>query len=719
MRPRSLIASWRRSPIRSGLLVGLLGVLVIGGWGAWLAGASSGPSYPAALGHSPSAHAPEVLLRLPGPRHAEPASSPAAFAIDPNGTYSSEPAPVGITDFGVTPGGAGYAYSTPVIQASATLTSLFDSSTSAGNSLTLQLNVEDVISGGGHTYVYWIQDVAFFNSRLSVIDWEDNVWNLSAGAGTALPSNSLAGNGSTFSGIYYAAGAQGYPGSNVTLVEPTTITARVVASNASGTPHVGFEYNDGFGWVTYDNVTFPFLQSAVNHGFHVDGTQYLPGSGGYFDAEWVMGGPGSGLSQTTVRADVNLTLSYWNGHNLQAARAAWGHGANTAETVSNVREGLATDAATGVVGIHAVNGSGSVGPLYGASQTSTLEIAVGAFPTGTLTLNRLQVPYIGGMANLTLPAGTYAIDLLENGSVVGATNVTLAAGEFRLLHLTPFAYYPLTFVSIGLPAGTPWSVTVGTSPLSSASDQVATAVRNGSYGYVVAGVPGYFLALYTGTASVLGGSTSVNLFWSQTTYVVSFVGENFVSGTSWDVSVAGRVLTGTGDTLSVVLPNGTFPFTVNVPRSIAVTPSADNVTLNGSGTTAFIGFSVAPGQLRISVAPAGATVTVDGEVVNGSGGGFAVSVSPGTRTIHVTAPGYSPTSLAVNVSAGEVKSVTIHLLVAPVAPGGPPGSPISPTFGGLPIWAWALGAAIAAAAISLGMVLAFRPPPPRQRTIPP
>ncbi|MCI4321122.1 MAG: thermopsin family protease [Thermoplasmata archaeon] len=635
-----------------------------------------------------------------------------AFAVDPNASYSSEPAPMGIADFGVTPGGSGYAYASPLIQGTVTIRSLYVSSTAAANSLSFQLNVEDIVTSGSSTYIYWIQDVAFFDTNLHGIFWEDNVWNLTQGLGTGLPGTSLAGNGSTYSGTFYADGASGYPGSNVSLSQPATFTARVVASNASGIPHVGFEYSDGYGWVTYDNVTFPFLTNGVNRGFLVDGTQYLPGGQGFFDAEWVMGGPGGGSSQATVRADVNMSLAYWNGHNLQLVRSAWNHGANTGETISNVREGLAASSASDSLAAHIANGSGVLGVIYGPTSSSTLRVAVPALSIGNLTVNGVAVPYRGGVANLTLPPGAFEVELWLNGSVQAWANVSLVAGEFRAIQLNPFAYFPVTFRSSNLPSGIPWSVSLGGQNLTGTGAVLTTAARNGSYTYLVGGVPGYQLANYFGSVQVAGGALEVDLVWVQTVYQVTFVAQNFVANTSWNVTVDGQLLSSTSSSLLVTLPNGTFAFVVGVSAGVSVTPSADNLTVAGANTVAYVAFSLASAEIRGTVTPGTARILVDGIVATVSFGAFAVTVGPGPYSLVASASGYTTRTWNGTISGGA--TVTLSLALNQSTSGTTPGGSGSSGFFGLSGSTIALLVVVAVAALLVVLVVVLRRPRARR-----
>jgi hypothetical protein len=644
------------------------------------------------------------LAPLPAPRAATGAFLPGGLVVDPNQTYTSEPAPMGITDYGVTPSGAGYAYATPVVQGTATIDQLAVSHRYSGSNMTFQLNVVDVVSSGASTFDFWIQDVAYFDSSSQVITWEDNVWNLSAGTGE-LYSSSVAGNGSVNSNVYYSDEAYGYPGSNVELSEPLTFTARVVATNASGSPHVGFEYNDGSGWVTFDNITFPFTSVGVNDGFLVDGFQYTP-LGGYFDAEWDLCGPGGGLSQTAVSADVNLSLSVWNGHNFQGVRAAYSHGSDTAETISNVVETVNAENGSGGLSVAVTNGSGQPGGLFGPGVTSTLRVATGSVEAATLVVNGVDVPYIGGLANMTLAPGNYSVGLQLNGTIVGSTNVTLSPGEFLAISLLPVPLYPVQFVSNGLPSGQYWSVTVGGVPLSGTIGELSTQLPAGNYTYEVGGVPGYSLPSYSSRTPVGPGPTVVTLDWFVTVYPSEFVAQNDPGGVRWGVSIDGQSIAGTASILRVSLPNGTYAYSITAPLAVTLSPTSGFAPVIGAPALVDVFFSVSPGELYGSVFPANAALTVGGVSTNLTNGEYAGSFSAGNYTVVATLAGYLP--FQTNVSLGAGTTTALNITLQPRTTGGPGPSPSSTPFGGLGATTWALIAVAGIAVVGLAAVAARR-----------
>ena len=247
------------------------------------------------------------------PREASPRS--AVSAVDPFALISTEPAPMGIADFGVN--GVGgvvqpYSYATPEFQANVQIDSLYMSGGGA-HDMTFQLNTVLVLEDGSRNYSYWIQDVAEIDTTYNGIYWADNIWNLSGAsqASSPLSPSELRGNGSVndYYGVdwYAVAVASGLPGTGIDLAYPTNITVREVASTIDGLPEVAFMYDDGYGWATFDNVTFLHAAHWRSVGFVVDGYQYTP-MGVFYDAEWDYSG--NHQDQHNIDCDLNMTLEY-------------------------------------------------------------------------------------------------------------------------------------------------------------------------------------------------------------------------------------------------------------------------------------------------------------------------------------------------------------------------------------------------------------------------
>ena len=157
--------------------------------------------------------------------------------------------------------------------------------------------------------------------------------------------------------------------------------------------------------------------------------------------------------------------------------------------------------------------------------------------------------------------------------------------------------YAVTFHEAGLPAGTGWSVAIGSQFESSLTSNVTLVEPNGTYGYVVLAVPG-FKTTYSGAVTVAGRSVDVMVPFTADTFPVIVVEFGLPNGTNWSVTIANSstgfsVTESTqGSALIFDLPNGTYAVFVLVPPGFQATVSATSFTVAGSvGATPTVHFS--------------------------------------------------------------------------------------------------------------------------------
>ncbi|MGI0150718.1 MAG: thermopsin family protease, partial [Thermoplasmata archaeon] len=409
------------------------------------------PSGPAAvdptLGGSPGARPP--VGRLPAiipnpslPPTPRPKSlPPAGSTVDPTAFYTAEPAPMGISDFGVNDStGTAYAYDTDSFLGNATISNLTLYNSSMNSYwATLQLNVVLAFEDGGVSYAYWIQDVAVIDTYYAYVYYQDNVWNLS-GPGAVVLASSLVGNGvvDPSIGFYYDLASANLSGSYAYLSLPSTISLQVnSALSASGEPEVTFGYDDGSGWQVFDQVIFTVATdptSVVDDGFEVNGTGVNPTGYLYYDAELVLGGPGGGSSTEDFGSEVDLTLDYFNGANFQATPSAWDFGSNTAETVSNVDDLGYSWLSNGSLFAQITAGSGSLEELWDPSEVSETTFELGGVPAGQFRINTTAYGFSAGEATVVAYAGTYPCSVVVSGVTEALANQTLTAGTGRVVN---------------------------------------------------------------------------------------------------------------------------------------------------------------------------------------------------------------------------------------------------------------------------------------------
>ena len=69
--------------------------------------------------------------------------------------------------------------------------------------------------------------------------------------------------------------------------------------------------------------------------------------------------------------------------------------------------------------------------------------------------------------------------------------------------------YVVSFIEIGLPPGTSWSVSLNGTPGKSTEDMINFTVVNGTYAYTIGPVSGYNVATTTGEVNVSGNNVNL------------------------------------------------------------------------------------------------------------------------------------------------------------------------------------------------------------------
>ncbi|HEV2226820.1 MAG TPA: thermopsin [Nitrososphaerales archaeon] len=373
-------------------------------------------------------------------------------AIDVFRAYSTEPAPMGIADYGVGPSGP-YQYTTNAFLGSVYIASLQTRNATGDPSMGFQLNVVLAFTDSNVEYAYWVQDVAQIDTSTNQIFFIDNIWNFTSHSANMVGS-AVSGNGQVATyhgtGYYYDVPAV-EAGNGILLAYPSTVSFLVTAGlNSNREPTVKFQYEDGVGIQTYDNVTF----KTANHvsaltGFEVNGSTYNPG-GTYFDSELVLGGPGGGLSTADVNSDLRLSLYYWNGHNFQTVPNAYNFGSDTAETISSVNSVGNYVIATGSLIARVQAGAGSLGQSYTQNGTGTfaiqtpvvsgiLYVSNSTFPNAT----PFQTQFTGTQVIVSVHPGIFLLKIYLNGAVYDSGTVTVGSGQTLQLR-TPLGDIQIT-----------------------------------------------------------------------------------------------------------------------------------------------------------------------------------------------------------------------------------------------------------------------------------
>ena len=369
-----------------------------------------------------------------------------------------EPAPMGIADYGISPAGP-YEYATKSFVGIVTIKSLstnssFNDPLVPDTKMGFQLNVNLAFNTSYAQYVYWIQNTMGVDTSTNRVTFGNNVWNSSA-FGANMSASGISGNGqvdlSAPRSFYYCGVNQSailsLPGNNITLTYPITITFNVTSGvDSSGKPTVSFAYDDGYGLITYDTVTFTNVTGLTSlSGFEVNGFIYKP-SGSFYNSELILGGPSDGYNTRALQSDVRLQLEYWNGHNYEVVPNAYNFGRNTAEGIDNVLSEFSYYPENGRMIARIQPGAGQLGELYDQSQTGVFNIT-SPLTSGTLCVTNAsdpnatawQIPFVSGEVTVTLYPGYYDLQLYDQyGELFDQGNFTVSAGQILYLQ-APFS----------------------------------------------------------------------------------------------------------------------------------------------------------------------------------------------------------------------------------------------------------------------------------------
>ncbi|KJE48745.1 hypothetical protein TZ01_07520 [Acidiplasma sp. MBA-1] len=427
-------------------------------------------------------------------------------SINPYVLYTSEPAPMGISAMGIGPRNTPYSLKTSSFEGIINITDIktYNASLPSGekNDASIQLNLHLNFSSGGHTYDYWIQNVAILSTsnKTPGVSILDNVWNQTTRYANIYGST-LSGNGT----LYNSNGQQFYIDEPSMYITTDSIGLREVYKNISGYPTVYMEYNTGSGWNIYDTVKFIFAKNASNADFIVQGYRYTS-KGNPCDAELILGGPGNGASTTDVKSNLTMQLKYWNGHNYQAIENAYNFGSDTAETISNANSQMAKN----FPGVQISNGTGKLNMVYSQNDLSYLNITAKYIIQGYVLANNYKTNFRNYAMNITLIPGEYNISIYSSyGQKISNFSVKLAAKQ--TYYKATENVYPVIFKAIGLINGTLWFINMNKLNLSSTDNEIVFYEKNGTYNYNISGLFGYSIKNQTGTITVHGNFNYVNV----------------------------------------------------------------------------------------------------------------------------------------------------------------------------------------------------------------
>ena len=212
----------------------------------------------------------------------------------------------------------------------------------------------------------------------------------------------------------------------------------------------------------------------------------------------------------------------------------------------------------------------------------------------------------------------------------------------------------VTFASTGLPNGTTWGVTFGTThqnnTTANGAGTISFSAQPGTYPYTVSGAPGFSASPSGGSLTVTGSDAVVNITWTARAYSVTFIESGLPSRTPWSATLGSTTSHSTGPTITFFVGNGTYPWSIpRVPDYIG-SPGSGTASVAGSNVTQPVVFVA--GLLGTYFAsfvetglPVGASwaVTFDGVTTGGTGTMISFLATNGTHAYSIgPVAGFAP-----------------------------------------------------------------------------
>ncbi len=201
------------------------------------------------------------------------------------------------------------------------------------------------------------------------------------------------------------------------------------------------------------------------------------------------------------------------------------------------------------------------------------------------------------VVSFSVPNGAYsfAVGAIAGYQAAPSSGSITVAGAGQTIHIAFTAVvYVATFSESGLPSGSHWKVTVGTTSNTSGTSTITFRLSNGSYSYSFGAVAGYATPP-GGLLRVNGSPVRVNVTYSLIlTYSVKFTETGLAKSTVWTLIVNNKRTNLTGPSGTTNLANGTYPYSVSA-TGYSAAPSSGSVTVNGTSVTVAITFTKSAG----------------------------------------------------------------------------------------------------------------------------
>ncbi len=161
--------------------------------------------------------------------------------------------------------------------------------------------------------------------------------------------------------------------------------------------------------------------------------------------------------------------------------------------------------------------------------------------------------------------------------------------------------YEVNFKENGLPSGTVWYVNLSNGQsLSSNTSTITFYEQNGSYLYTVSTSDKvYAPAAYSGSFNVDGNAVSESITFSRVIYKVIFTESGLPSGTMWNVTIDGKIISSINSTITFSNSNETYSYMVGNVSGYVITNYT--VSMKSNPYTIYINTTFFPVNHKTSV----------------------------------------------------------------------------------------------------------------------
>ncbi|MCI4318844.1 MAG: YncE family protein [Thermoplasmata archaeon] len=363
--------------------------------------------------------------------------------------------------------------------------------------------------------------------------------------------------------------------------------------------------------------------------------------------------------------------------------------------VGNAPYGIAFDTGKGVAFVTsygsndvtvAAPGGGTGGPTHYAITCTESNLPTSTSWSVTLngtTLSSTTSTIVFSEPNGSFPYTVGAVAGYSASPASGTAQVTGAAVALPIAFtVTNSGPYSVTFTESGLSAGTSWTVTLNSVPLSSTTTTAVFSEPNGVYPFTVAAAGTDTPTPASGSVTVAGAAVGQTITFSgpgAPTYDVTFTETGLPAGSTWQVTLNGQTQSTSTTGTTFTVPNGTYTYQTLALIAYAPVPANGSLVVSGVAvTTPIVYYEVYPLALTQAGLPAGtnwsATVTKTGSgvvlivglgnpaVTRWSNGASTIhfSVSNGTYDYSTSVSGFSAPGGTITVNGASPSTTTVN-----------------------------------------------------------